>query len=230
MTLVTRDDIEPFPPVLHRNVVYVRNADNFKPFVLAKLINAEYSAYRCRTFSLLQERTRCSYLKTLCENLTEKTYEALCDEVKRASHRRLSLLSNSNKKRYFSNVKKMFTRSNSTPDGPHGSIKSEQSSSDKVRPRHLALFRPVFAHWLFLGKTKEQQEKLALRKIGGFRWEPTFVHRYVVTWVWARCWEISVLTIFDFLATNWFGKTTWTIGESFPLLWSVWQMTVRVFV
>ena len=143
MTLVTRDDIEAFPPVLHRNVVYVRNADNFKPFILAKLINAEYAAYRCRTFSLLQERTRCSYLKTLCENLTEKTYEALCDEVKRASHRRLSLLSNTTKKRYFSNVKKMFTRSNSTPDGPHGSIKSEQITSEKVWRRQWTISRDM---------------------------------------------------------------------------------------
>ncbi len=131
MTLVTRDDIETFPPILHRNVVYVRNTEHLKPFILSKLINAEYAAYHCRTFALLQERTRCSYLKTLCENLTEKSYDLLCDEQKRASHRRLSLLSNSTKKRYFSSVKKIFTRSNSTPDGPQ-SIKSEQIINDKV--------------------------------------------------------------------------------------------------
>jgi hypothetical protein len=130
MTLVTRDDIETFPPILHRNVVYVRTAEQLKPFILSKLINAEYSAYRCRTFSLLQERTRCSYLKTLCENLTEKSYDLLCDEQKRASQRRLSLLSNSNKKRYFSNMKKMFTRSYSTSDGPQQSMKSEQTVND----------------------------------------------------------------------------------------------------
>ncbi|CAF4870237.1 unnamed protein product, partial [Rotaria sp. Silwood1] len=65
MVLVTRDDIEVFPPILQRNVVYVRSAEQLKPFILSKLINAEYAAYRCRTFSLLQERTRCSYLKTL---------------------------------------------------------------------------------------------------------------------------------------------------------------------
>jgi hypothetical protein len=132
MTLVTRDDIEPFPPVLHRNVVYVRTADQLKPFILSKLINAEYAAYRCRTFSLLQERTRCSYLKTLCENLTEKSYDVLCDEVKRASHRRLSLLSNTTKKRYFTNMKKIFTRSYSTPNGPQSSTKSEQIDNNKV--------------------------------------------------------------------------------------------------
>ena len=77
--------LKTFPPILHRNVVYVRTAEQLKPFILSKLINAEYAAYRCRTFSLLQERTRCSYLKTLCENLTEKSYEILCDEQKRAS-------------------------------------------------------------------------------------------------------------------------------------------------
>ncbi|UJR37223.1 hypothetical protein I4U23_029932 [Adineta vaga] len=137
MTLVTRDDIEPFTPILQRNVVYVRTAEYLKPFILSKLINAEFAAYRCRTFSLLQERTRCSYLKTLCENLTEKSYDLLCDEQKRASSRRLSLLSNSSKKRYFSNVKKMFTRSNSTPDGPQSSLnKSEQTLSDKERRKN----------------------------------------------------------------------------------------------
>jgi hypothetical protein len=126
MALVTRDGIESFPPTLHRNVVYVRTAEQLKPFILSKLINAEFAAYRCRTFSLLQERTRCSYLKTLCENLTEKSFDILCDEQKRASQRRLSLLSNSSKKRYFSNMKKIFTRSNSTPDGGQQvSIKSE---------------------------------------------------------------------------------------------------------
>jgi len=132
MTLVTRDDIETFPPIIHRNVVYVRTAEQLKPFLLSKLINAEYAAYRCRTFSLLQERTRCSYLKTLCENLTEKSFDLLCDEQKRTSQRRLSLLSNSNKKRYFSNMKKMFTRSYSTSDGPQQSIKSDQTINDKV--------------------------------------------------------------------------------------------------
>jgi len=132
MTLVTRDDIETFPPILHRNVVYVRTAEQLKPFLLSKLINAEYAAYRCRTFSLLQERTRCSYLKTLCESLTEKSFDLLCDERKRTSQRRLSLLSNSNKKRYFSSMKKIFTRSYSTSDGPQQSIKSDQIINDKV--------------------------------------------------------------------------------------------------
>ena len=139
MTLVTRDDIAPFPPMLHPNVVYVRHAEQLKPFILSKLINAEYAAYRCRTFSLLQERTRCSYLKILCENLTEKSYEALCDEQKRASHRRLSLISNSTKKRYFTNMRKIFARSYSTPDGPQTSTRSElTNTSDKVECRRRA--------------------------------------------------------------------------------------------
>lgn len=132
MQLVTRDDIESFPPILQRNVVYVRTAEQLKPFILSKLINAEYASYRCRTFALLQERTRCSYLKTLCENLTEKSYDLLCDEQKRSSHRRLSILSNSTKKRYFSNMKKMFTRSNSIPDSSQNSTKPEQPATDKV--------------------------------------------------------------------------------------------------
>lgn len=141
MTLVTRDDIPSFAPILHRNVVYVRTAEQLKPFLLSKLINAEYAAYQCRTFALLQERTRCSYLKTLCENLTEKSFEELCDEVKRSSHRRLSLLSNSNNRKIFSQVKKMFTRSNSTPDGPQPSLKSEPINQEKSTRKGKNLLR-----------------------------------------------------------------------------------------
>jgi hypothetical protein len=163
MALVARDGIESFPPTLHRNVVYVRNAEQLKPFILSKLINAEFAAYRCRTFSLLQERTRCSYLKTLCENLTEKSYDILCDEQKRASQRRLSLLSNSSKKRYFSNVKKMFTRSNSTPDGQQGSVKSEPIVIEKVE-RNQVLKGDV---WDFLGTKKNWKENIENGKIHG---------------------------------------------------------------
>ena len=129
--LIARDDIADFPPFLQPNVVYVRTAEQLKPFILSKLINAEYAAYRCRTFSLLQERTRCSYLKTLCENLSEKPYENLCDEHKRVNHRRLSLLSNSTRKRYLSSMKKIFTKSHSAQDEHRDSIKSEQG---KVKP------------------------------------------------------------------------------------------------
>ncbi|CAF1223073.1 unnamed protein product [Rotaria sordida] len=132
MMLIARDDIEEFPPYLQKNVVYVRTAEQLKPFILSKLLNAEYAAYRCRTFSLLQERTRCSYLKILCENLSDKTYEILCDEQKRPSHhRRLSILSNSTRKRYLSSMKKIFTRRNSTPDNHRQSIKSDQI---KIKP------------------------------------------------------------------------------------------------
>lgn len=144
MTLVTRNDIPEFSPVLHPNVVYVRTAEQLKPFILSKLINAEYAAYQCRTFALLQQRTRCSYLKTLCENLTEKTFDELCDEIKRSSHRRLSLLSNGNNRKIFSQMKRMFTRSNSTPDGPSPSphiIKSEQINNEKVRRKAKKLLR-----------------------------------------------------------------------------------------
>ena len=122
MMLVARNDIEDFPPYLPRNVVYFRTAELLKSFILTKLINAEYAAYRCRTFSLLQERTRTSYLKGLCEKLSEKSYENLCDEQKRPGRRRQS----SAPKRYVSSMKKIFTKSNSTPDASRLSAKSDQ--------------------------------------------------------------------------------------------------------
>lgn len=125
MMLVSRYDIEPFPPRLHRNTVYVRNAEKLRDFILTKLINAEYAAYRCRTFSLLQERTRSSYLKTLCETLAEKTYETLCDEKKRSSHRRTSVLSNYSRKKYLPSMSKLFRRSQTLPDESRHSIKSD---------------------------------------------------------------------------------------------------------
>ena len=153
--LVARDGIEEFPPVLHRNVVYVRTAEQLKPFILSKLINAEYAAYRCRTFALLQERTRCSYLKTLCENISEKSYEILCDEQKRANYRRSSLLSNSGRKRYLSSVKKIFTRSNTLPDGQRQSVKSDQV---KVKPSKKLLK---------LGKSMDSVETHQHSSMGG---------------------------------------------------------------
>ncbi|CAF3643077.1 unnamed protein product [Rotaria socialis] len=128
---IAREDIQEFPPNLQKNVVYIRTAEQLKPFILSKLINAEYAAYRCRTFALLQERTRCSFLKNLCENLSDKSFETLCDEQKQPSHRRSTLLSNSTRKRYLSSMKKIFSRSNSTPDGPRQSIKSD---SIKIKP------------------------------------------------------------------------------------------------
>jgi Rap/ran-GAP len=130
MMLIARDDIEQFPPFLNPNVVYVRAAEQLKGFILTKLINAEYAAYQCRTFSLLQERTRCSYLKHLCEHLVEKTYENLCDEHKRSGQRRLSLL---NRKRYLPSMKKIFTRSQTLPDGNRQSIKSDQIKTTKSK-------------------------------------------------------------------------------------------------
>lgn len=129
--LVTRENVEEFPPVLQPNTVYIRTAEQLKPFLLSKLINAEYAAYRCRTFSLLQERTRCSYLKNLCESLTEKSFDSLCEEYKQFQRRRSSILSNSTRKRYLSSVKKMFTKSNSTETSTRTSVKSEQG---KVKP------------------------------------------------------------------------------------------------
>ncbi|CAF3975298.1 unnamed protein product [Rotaria magnacalcarata] len=128
---IAREDIQEFPPNLQKNVVYIRTAEQLKPFILSKLINAEYAAYRCRTFALLQERTRCSFLKNLCENLSDKSFETLCDEQKHPSHRRSTILSNSTRKRYLSSMKKIFSRSNSTPDGPRQSIKSDQI---KIKP------------------------------------------------------------------------------------------------
>ncbi|CAF1244675.1 unnamed protein product [Adineta ricciae] len=129
MMLIARDNIQEFSPILHPNVVYVRTAEHLKPFILSKLINAEYAAYRCRTFALLQQRTRCSYLKTLCENLSEKSYEVLCDEQKRVGHHRLSLLSNSARKRYLFSMKKIFSRSSSISDSPRQSLKSSEKKT-----------------------------------------------------------------------------------------------------
>lgn len=132
--LIARDDVEHFRPILQPNVVYIRTAENLKSFLLAKLINAEYAAYRCGTFSLLQERTRCSFLKNLCENLSEKSYEQLCDEYKRLGNRRSSILSNSARKRYLSSMKKIFIRSSTISDSTNrDSVKSEQEKSKRSK-------------------------------------------------------------------------------------------------
>ncbi|KAM3843575.1 rap1 GTPase-activating protein 1-like [Vipera latastei] len=68
VSVTARDDVPFFGPPLPNPAVFKKGAD-FREFLLAKLINAEYSCYHAEKFAKLEERTRSALLESLYEEL-----------------------------------------------------------------------------------------------------------------------------------------------------------------
>ncbi|XP_063250211.1 rap1 GTPase-activating protein 1-like isoform X7 [Prinia subflava] len=68
VSVTARDDVPFFGPPLPNPAVFRKSAE-FREFLLAKLINAEYSCYRAEKFAKLEERTRSALLESLFEEL-----------------------------------------------------------------------------------------------------------------------------------------------------------------
>ncbi|XP_068114051.1 rap1 GTPase-activating protein 1-like isoform X2 [Hyperolius riggenbachi] len=68
VSVAARDDVPGFPPALPNPAVFHKN-QQFREFLLTKLINAEVSCYQAERFSKLQERTRSCLIDTLYEEL-----------------------------------------------------------------------------------------------------------------------------------------------------------------
>ncbi|XP_068812571.1 rap1 GTPase-activating protein 1 isoform X6 [Struthio camelus] len=68
VSVTARDDVPFFGPSLPNPAVFRKSAE-FREFLLAKLINAEYSCYRSEKFAKLEERTRSALLESLFEEL-----------------------------------------------------------------------------------------------------------------------------------------------------------------
>ncbi|KAM9324568.1 rap1 GTPase-activating protein 1-like [Gastrophryne carolinensis] len=68
VSVTARDDVPGFGPALPNPAVFQKN-QQFREFLLTKLINAEVSCYRAERFSKLQERTRSCLMDTLYEEL-----------------------------------------------------------------------------------------------------------------------------------------------------------------
>uniref|UniRef100_A0A8D0DKC5 Rap-GAP domain-containing protein n=1 Tax=Salvator merianae TaxID=96440 RepID=A0A8D0DKC5_SALMN len=68
VSVTARDDVPFFGPSLPNPAVFKKGTE-FREFLLAKLINAEYSCYQAEKFAKLEERTRSALLESLYEEL-----------------------------------------------------------------------------------------------------------------------------------------------------------------
>ncbi|XP_074976132.1 rap1 GTPase-activating protein 1-like isoform X4 [Caretta caretta] len=68
VSVTARDDVPFFGPPLPNPAIF-KEGSEFREFLLAKLINAEYSCYRAEKFAKLEERTRSALLESLFEEL-----------------------------------------------------------------------------------------------------------------------------------------------------------------
>ncbi|XP_073821127.1 rap GTPase activating protein 1 isoform X3 [Musca autumnalis] len=76
VSVTARDDVPFFGPTLPNPAVF-RKGQEFKEFILTKLINAENACYKADKFAKLELRTRTSLLQNLVDELKEKTREFL---------------------------------------------------------------------------------------------------------------------------------------------------------
>ncbi|XP_032591718.1 rap1 GTPase-activating protein 1 isoform X2 [Drosophila grimshawi] len=76
VSVAARDDVPFFGPTLPSPAVF-RKGQEFKEFLLTKLINAENACYKAEKFAKLELRTRTSLLQNLVEELKEKTRDFL---------------------------------------------------------------------------------------------------------------------------------------------------------
>ncbi|KAH8412134.1 hypothetical protein KR009_000018 [Drosophila setifemur] len=76
VSVTARDDVPFFGPTLPNPAVF-RKGQEFKEFILTKLINAENACYKADKFAKLEQRTRTSLLQNLVEELREKTRDFL---------------------------------------------------------------------------------------------------------------------------------------------------------
>ncbi|XP_065441177.1 rap1 GTPase-activating protein 1-like isoform X16 [Chrysemys picta bellii] len=68
VSVTARDDVPFFGPPLPNPAIFKKGPE-FREFLLAKLINAEYSCYQAEKFAKLEERTRSALLESLFEEL-----------------------------------------------------------------------------------------------------------------------------------------------------------------
>ncbi|KAH8271076.1 hypothetical protein KR018_006782 [Drosophila ironensis] len=84
VSVTARDDVPFFGPTLPNPAVF-RKGQEFKEFILTKLINAENACYKAEKFAKLELRTRTSLLQNLVEELREKTRDFLGADLSQAS-------------------------------------------------------------------------------------------------------------------------------------------------
>ena len=84
VSVTARSDVPYFGPSLPNPPVFKRG-EEFKEFLLTKLINAENACYKAEKFSTLERRTRSCLLSNLTEQLCSLTAEYLNSQVREAA-------------------------------------------------------------------------------------------------------------------------------------------------
>merc|ERR1719461_839964 len=80
VSVTARSDVPYFGPSLPNPPVF-KKGEEFKEFLLTKLINAENACYKAEKFSTLERRTRSCLLSNLTEQLCQLTAEYLNSQV-----------------------------------------------------------------------------------------------------------------------------------------------------
>lgn len=104
VSVTARGDVPFFGPTLPAPSIF-RKGQDFRNFILTKLINAENAAYKADKFAKLAERTRVSLLDTLYSNLLERAQFYGMTFLESAEPQP----NNNNSLGLFSSVKKAFS-------------------------------------------------------------------------------------------------------------------------
>ncbi|KAG8187108.1 hypothetical protein JTE90_004854 [Oedothorax gibbosus] len=129
VSVTARDGVPVFGPSLPNPAVFRKN-DEFREFLLTKLINAEIACYKAEKFSKLEKRTRTSLLQSLYDEVRVKTQE-FCGIVGDSGKAELNG-NNNNSSRFLDSVRKAITsrvRSSSVETNLANSVMNKRSSS-----------------------------------------------------------------------------------------------------
>lgn len=126
VSVAAREGVPTFGPNLPNPAVFPKS-EEFREFLLTKLINAEIACYKAEKFSKLEKRTRMSLLQSLYDELRSKTQD-FCSIVGDSGKTEI----NGNSNRFLDSVRKAITsrvRSHSVETNIANSVMKTRSSS-----------------------------------------------------------------------------------------------------
>ncbi|XP_035208746.1 rap1 GTPase-activating protein 1-like isoform X1 [Stegodyphus dumicola] len=126
VSVTAREGVPVFGPSLPNPAVFAKN-EEFREFLLTKLINAEIACYKAEKFSKLEKRTRISLLQSLYDEVRLKTQD-FCGIIGDSGKTEI----NGNSNRFLDSVRKAITsrvRSHSVETNLANSVMNKRSSS-----------------------------------------------------------------------------------------------------
>ncbi len=79
LSVISKKDVPYFGPYIRKPFIFKKN-ENFRRFILSKLINAEYASLRAPAFSTYSELTLEKSLNELCQNVNDLNKTFLLDK------------------------------------------------------------------------------------------------------------------------------------------------------